>query len=578
MSYSASPYDQTISSKSTIVPSDHSLEYNAGDTMRFDVPAFMGFIDPRQSYLKMKVKVDARVPVRFPDTIGCQSIVNNLRVYDGTQAVQIENQQAYGERLKKEYKASTNNSVQRKRELIEGIEGKSTAYNFNESQLCDTFQPQGLAYTVAQDAGSVVGQPLLCCENEIDVCLPLSSGVLGGSKMFPCALTQGLKIEIDTNSAAKCLELWNREGLENRALGANNANHFGIVAVGGGAVGNPLTSVDLYADTEFGTAAAPQSTAVAGLIQPPNVCNVKDRLSGASNLIVGNQLTCIDTAGNAVDVGVITQVQYVFAAGPPIQSVVRITLDGSYTPAGAPNVIPALAHFGPAAPGGFDAGIAYLKDEAAKGYLNYRMNDIELVLKTTQPPKSYVDKLMKQTTTAEGAEIDIKTYDTYRNNIQSAERVSQINIPSFNERAISIYCLPTDLGNVDDLYNDNFSTVVDTIKDYQFFVNGTGQPTRKVNLETLSNLHPQPSQLALWENEKALASARVPVRDLKNPHQSFMVSRALARYGGVYDLKDDGQISLKQEYSAPTKDKLLISYICHLRRLRVNPEGLVVEL
>jgi len=573
MSYTASQYDQTISSKSTIVPSDHSLEYKAGDTIRFDVPDFMGYIDPRQSYIKMRVKVDAKMPVRFPKTIGCQSIINNLRIWDGTSTTQIENQMNYAERLKIEYKASTNGSVERKRALIEGVEGKSTAYNFNESQLCDTFVPAGQTYTSAQDADSVIGQPLLCCKNELVVCLPISSGVLGGNKIFPVALTKGLKIEIDTNQAAKVLELWNKEGLENAAEGAENTNHFGIKLVVGGAALAPLTGVNIYADSVFGAPTAPLATGVAGLIPGVGVCNVKEALSGASNLVIGNILTCKDTAGTWVDVGVMTAINYDVAT-----NAVRITLDGSYIPAAAANVIPVLSHIGAASPAGFDAGMCYVKDTAATSFLNYRMSNIELVLKTAQPPKSYIDKLMKQTLSAEGAEIDIKTYETYRNNIQAAERISQVNIPSFNERAISIFCLPTDLGLQESLFNENVSTVLDTISSYQFFVNGTGQPTKKVDLTSLSRANSQPAQLALWENEKALSSARVMIRDLKNPEKNFMVSRALARYGGVYDLKQDGSISLKQEFTNPIKNKLLITYICHLRRLRISNQGLVVEL
>ena len=38
MNYNASGFDKTIGSKSTIVPSDHQLEYKDGQTLRFEVP------------------------------------------------------------------------------------------------------------------------------------------------------------------------------------------------------------------------------------------------------------------------------------------------------------------------------------------------------------------------------------------------------------------------------------------------------------------------------------------------------------------------------------------------------------
>ena len=57
--FSASQFRQTIGSKSTIVPSDHQLEYKDGDTIRFEIPKYIGFIDPRQSFLSMKISINS---------------------------------------------------------------------------------------------------------------------------------------------------------------------------------------------------------------------------------------------------------------------------------------------------------------------------------------------------------------------------------------------------------------------------------------------------------------------------------------------------------------------------------------
>lgn len=567
--YKSSQFNNTIVSKSTLVPSDHQLEYNAGDLLKFDVPSFMGFIDPRQSYLKMNIKVDARLPVRFSKTTGCQSIIDNLRIYDGTQSTQIENLENYAERLEKEYHYSQNPSVKRKRELIEGLEPNSNAFNFENSQLCDTFAPApAAAYTVAQDALSVAGQPLLCCNNTVEVCLPLSSGVLGGHKIFPAALTQGLKVEIDTNASKKILELWSPEGLANgdNVVGNVNGNHFGIA----GSIGNPLTQINLYADrptAENGAATTQIQTQLIAQGGAANaVCNVKNGANGASNWIVGNDVYCVVQNGTLANIGKITSVNYNAATQQ-----VEVGMDGTYANAGA-TAVSGCSFFG-----GNTIGTCWVPDVGDE-YVNYRMSDVELVLKTAQPPKSYVDKLMKQTMSEEGAEVDIKTYQTFRNNIQSGDTTSQVNLPSLNERAVSIYCCPYNLGLSQSVRNDNLLTVLDDINSYQFIVNGAGQPTRRVDCEPLTRATPTTAQVQLWEMEKALSSAKNVVRNLKVPEKNFMVARALARYGGVYDLKADGSISLKQEYGNPILNKLLVSFISHLRRIRVNREGLVVEL
>ena len=330
--YKASQFNQTIASKSTIVPSDHQLEYNAGDTIKFDVPAFMGFIDPRQSYLQ----------------------------------------------------------------LTEGVEPSSSAYNFEEAQLFNSYGstfPFNTPLNSTQDPLSVPGQPLLVCENEIEVCLPLSSGVLGGNKIFPSALTQGLKVEIDTNQAMKALEVWDLAGLgvnNNIAVGSANGvyskHHFGIKdAVGGSGAGVALTRVDLFFDTTYksntttgynGQGSAPWKLAqlrAGGLptleqinAETANVNNVRAGMSGASNLIVGQHLFGTTTDANVRNLGKITQISF-----PSIGGDIRVSLDGSYAPGAGVGDVVALLGVG-AIVGNSAPGIVWCGGNGVGGaYVNY---------------------------------------------------------------------------------------------------------------------------------------------------------------------------------------------------------------
>ena len=90
MDFTASSYNQTIPSRSTFAPSDHQLSYAAGSTLRFEIPAFLSFIDPRQSYLKFDVKVTSSSPATFSKKIGANVILNNFRLYDMGGNAQIE--------------------------------------------------------------------------------------------------------------------------------------------------------------------------------------------------------------------------------------------------------------------------------------------------------------------------------------------------------------------------------------------------------------------------------------------------------------------------------------------------------
>tara|TARA_R110000824_G_scaffold65532_2_gene170571 strand:- start:3717 stop:5579 length:1863 start_codon:yes stop_codon:yes gene_type:complete len=617
--FNSSPFENTITSKSTLIPSDHQLEYSSGDTIRFDIlPAIGGFIDPRQTCLKMNVKVRGSSIYRFNETIGVQSVINNLRIYDGTQSHLLENLQNYGERLVKEYHYTSNDSVVNKRDLLEGVESsweggflplvnqsgsrKDFSATMHRSQLGD-----GYATTQAVAAAPEVdGTTILANPNTIEVCLPLSSGILGtmSSRMFPAVLTQGLKVEIDTNGATKCLQLWSEAGFGGQewskdGAGAADAvyvptkHNFAIQSVVGGGVGVAMTAIKLFANAL--SPAATSATDAASLAPVDRARNVGEGMVGASNLLVGRPIFAWTTGAFAVPtlptyqcIGTIVSMSYVPGATPTIDIVLgavpaiyQTTAGGgavaNYQPAALVDVIPAFAAT-------LDetyaqSGICSVSLADGTAECGYTLSDIELVLKTAQPPKSYTDNLFRQTQTDEGAVVDILTAETYRNNVNAGEVIAQINIPALNERAVSIMTLPVNQALAQSVLVDNFATTLDNIQNYSYIVNGTIQPTRKVLLGRLNQNKNE--QVALWELEKALSSAKLIVRNLNEQESQFAIARALARYGGVYNLAADGNISLRLEYSSqtlPAENKLLTSYIYGLRRIRATKNGLVVEL
>ena len=622
--FDSSPFQNTITSKSTLVPSDHQLDYNAGDTIRFDIlPSIGGFIDPRQTCLKMNVKVRGSSIYRFNEKIGVQSIINNLRCYDGTQSNLLENLQSYSERLVKEYHYTSNDSIVNKRDLLEGVESgweggylplvnQSGSRNdfsatMHRSQLGDGYsQNQAVAAAPELDGTTILANP-----NTIEVCLPLSSGILGtmSKRMFASVLTQGLKVEIDTNGATKCLQLWSEAGFggqEWAGTGASPAqvanavyvptkHNFAVQSVVGGGVGVAMTSVKLFANAL--SPAAVSATDAASLVPVDRARNVGEGMVGASNLLVGRPIFAWTTGAFAVPtlptyqcIGTIVSMAYTAGATPTIDIVLgavpaiyQTTAGGgavaNYTPVAAVDVIPAFAAVAAPAATYAQSGICSVSLADGTAECGYTLSDIELVLKTAQPPKSYVDNLFRQTQTDEGAVIDFLTAETYRNSVNAGEVIAQINIPALNERAVSIMTLPVNQALAQSVLVDNFATTLDNIQNYSYIVNGTIQPTRKVLLGRLNQNKNE--QVALWELEKALSSAKLIVRNLNEQESQFAIARALARYGGVYNLAADGNISLRLEYSSqtlPAENKLLTSYIYGLRRIRATKNGLVVEL
>tara|TARA_R110002096_G_scaffold27083_2_gene83169 strand:+ start:702 stop:2576 length:1875 start_codon:yes stop_codon:yes gene_type:complete len=621
--FNSSPYENTITSKSTLVPSDHQLDYNDGDTIRFDVPAFMSYIDPRQSVLKMNVKVRGSSIYRFNEKIGVQSVINNMRIYDGTQTHTLENLQNYAERLIKEYHYTENDSVKHKRDLLEGAESgwkdgflpqdvgggdkKDYSATMHQSQLGKGYSN----FASVTAAPELDGTAILANPNVIEVVLPLSSGILGtmSKRMFPAALTQGLKVEIDTNIASKALQIWSEAGFAGQewsetggvadAVYVPKTTNFACAGLVGGAVLAPMTGIKLFADSIL--PAPVPSTNAAGLAPANRARNVGQAMTGASNLLVGRPIFAWTTGAFATPtnptyqcIGVINSMVYVAPVAPANVSTIDITLGavpaqyqtaagggaaGNYTPATADDVIPTFAAVAGVPATFAQSGIVSISPADSTKECKYTLSNIELVLKTAAPPKAYSDNLFRQTQTEEGAVVDILTAETYRNNVNAGEVVAQINIPALNERAVSIMTLPIDQSLAHSVLVDNFATTLDNIQNYNFIINGQLQPTRKVLLGRLNNNKSE--QVALWELEKALSSAKLMVRNLNEQESQFAIARALARYGGVYNLAADGNISLRIEYSSstlPVKNKLLTSYIYGLRRIRATKNGLVVEL
>tara|TARA_R110002110_G_scaffold321_1_gene1230 strand:+ start:4440 stop:6233 length:1794 start_codon:yes stop_codon:yes gene_type:complete len=596
MNFVASQYEKTIPSKSSITPSDRQLEYADGDTLRFEIPSFQAHIDPRQTYLKFRVKVrDAPTAVAFSKKCGIHSLIDNLRIYDADTNLLLENIQNYGELAEKLHIYSENMSIRNKRGLTELLEYGGRAFdgedydnlparNADQSQLFKT-------YLTGSDATYTSSIDYTASGVECVVAFRLYSGVLGqlSSKMFPSFIVGGLRVEIDLNTASKALGVWTAEGITaddgtvDTSIGAGDSCPFGIVAPVP-TTASPLTSVELYCEknagfnqvtTDAGGGAFPASTAAL----TAGGRAVKNQLVGAVNLVVGQKLYGFTNAAaptTPVLLGTISSVSC--NAGENAGGRVRVLVGLTGSTVNGDTFVGGM--------GNDSAGTAQdtrnntcfvRRTDAFAKTPRVILNNVEFVVKTAMPPQAYTERLMKQSQTAEGMRLDYLTFDTYRNNINASERVVQINIPAINRRATSILSLPVQNNVANSVAHNNLDSVIDTAKDYNYLVNNKLQPTRKVPLGLLSQTPPKTEQIALFETEKALGAVKIMVKQLDYQDENFFIARALARYGTIYNLAEDGNISLRVEYDAPVLNKLMISYIGGLRRLIVNSSGKYIE-
>ena len=596
MDFVASQYNKTIPSKSTFSPSDHQLEYRDGETIRFEIPAFNAFIDPRQSYLTFKVRVEnAPFLCTFSKKCGVHSLIDQLRIYDMNSNLQLETIQNYAELAEKLHYYSENKSVRNKRGLTELLEYSSRTF---DGELYDNIPSRNAdkammanMYTSGPEASYDYGSNPLLTPNTMEVAVPLYSGVLGklSQKMFPAGLlTQGLRMELDLNSAQKALNMWAGDGICQTANGNISPNvvgscRFGIQNAVGGA--GALTAIDLYTEKNAGFDQIVAAAAGAGQVPTQASINagvrpVRNQAIGALNLLVGKTIRGYTNAAGAAVATVLGTINSVECnAGENAAGIVRVRVGitaaagviGNDFVGGAGRVAAGTAN------ADANSNSCWIgEDEISSSIPQVKITDVKMVLKTAQPPAGYVEQLAKSTGTTEGAVHDFLTYSTYRNNTTASEQVVQLNIPAINNMATSCLTLCTESGLGEAINNDNLATIVDSAQNYNFLVNNKLQPTRKVDLVQLNSTPPLVEQVALWETEKALGSARCRVRNLELQSDNMIIGRALAKYGSVYDLRSDGNLGLKVEYSTatpPQKNKLWINQIAGIRRLVVNRDG-----
>jgi hypothetical protein len=600
MDFEAEEVKTAIPSRSTYMPSDKQKSYKAGDTLRFHIPASVNaFLDPRMTTLNFKVKLSdtTNIPLlRFSNKCGLHSLIDNIRVYDANSNLQLETIQNYGEIAQKLHLYSENRSIRNKRALIEGLEYTSRDFdselydnapsrNSHESQLFNVpyryDYSDGATPFINKITTQATAEP-----NTIEVSLHLYSGILGqfSQKVFPAMLTNGLRVEIDTCEPNKCLELWTATGLTSNDGGLltseihSDSCRFGVVA-GSVTTAAPVTYIDLFCEKNPGYNQDPNATSTPSQAAiDAGFRAIKNGLSGAVNMMPGRELWGFNNANPPVfkKFGDITSVSSNYAtqdAGGLVSVRVFVSngINGDEINGGPGNDGTGTAQ---------DArnntcGIR-LQDWGA-GSPTITISDLQFIVKTLQPPQSYISSMLKQVATQEGVQYDYLTLDTYRNNVLSGERVVQLNIPTLNHRATSIMTLPMNNSISTEYYHKNLDTIIDTADNYNYLISNKLVPTRKVRLSQLSQAVPKTEQVALFEAEKSLTSVKVHPKNLDYQDQNFFIGRALGRYGGVYNLAEQGNASLRIEYASPQTNKLMVSYIGGIRRLVINKDGKYIE-
>ena len=218
--------------------------------------------------------------------------------------------------------------------------------------------------------------------------------------------------------------------------------------------------------------------------------------------------------------------------------------------------------------------------------LTYVVSKAELVCECVVE-EQYVAAMMKRVASEGGLSMDIKSYNTLRQNLFKNQVVSQHLIPTTSFRAKAL--LEHQQVPFENLGFSWFQPVNDNLRQYQYMIKDKQTPNRKV----LTNQEYAPQDntwnvLCDHERTKTLKACGWEVRRETHPSARFVFGRELAKKGFSFNANRN-QCRLTQDWGVqqplgggasanvrPQFDKLLLTFVPHFRKVTIQQNNVVV--
>jgi hypothetical protein len=203
--------------------------------------------------------------------------------------------------------------------------------------------------------------------------------------------------------------------------------------------------------------------------------------------------------------------------------------------------------------------------------ITYSLSNIQYSMDFIQPPVKYVEALQHKTNDKQGTFFDYATYSNHVVNNNSLSGLTSQIIPSNYTRAYSVFSVP--VASVSSLLYDSYQGLVDNVQSYYYLLGDEQKPSRAVDLKRYSIGKVEPIHLALLED--SLTNASVPVKNLQNVPNRFMIGQAFSKYGMISNINNK-TLSLNIEYDNALKLKTYYHYVKHVKRVIINKDGINV--
>lgn len=570
MSFFVADNKINIDQQSIAIPSDNGLSYNPGQLIELKIdPAQVKFFQPKNSYLQFNVKLQMPVETSgavskflLDSHIGAQALIRDIRIHDGNNNALLEEIVGYNIATMLKYDYHCNDTLRNKRALTEGAGGRVTPHGqLGTRQSWQNSHKMG--FVVNDEEGETRQSALKNASyTNVKVCLPLNTGIFQNEKVFPSMLTNGLRISIlleDASRVCRMLEgvMLKRKKLLNPVFHSHN-----------GSLTN--TSGSMVNGVDYTTMFITQDN---GYLDPASV-----------PFAVGEKIALVKVSDNSF-VGTtpaITISKIEFVSG---FNLIKLTTN-SFTP---DTTVPTNAN-----------ASHILVSQSVEGQstynMTYQVSNVDLVLQKLDMGSNYEADMLRRMREGGTINYDFLSMTNYRYSQLSTDLVAQIQLPIENRRMKSVIMVPTDAtvytnkqilqasgtyeitsGEFQD--RPGLAGISDNIQSYQFTYDGRLQPSRLVDCSKTSS-QVSVSQQHLIELEKALTSAGISGQSMLEFNNNFVIGRAVAVQGGVYDARNR-QFSVNVNYtgaSAPTKNKLWNNFVFHIRRMVVSGDSISVEV
>ena len=533
-----------VPSKSVAIKPDVVSDAVGNDQIRINIPSFIGFCDPNQTYLKFNLKMKNVRGQLVPDRMaGGHALIRNVQYRDGNNSTNLEINEDYNANYCMLSNYTAQDGINHKRELFAGKMSHLAIRERNETLYYGTNPVPGGSFAVPNTEKRVVKNPTLQFQ--------LNSGIFKQGKILPVSAMNGLKITIDTEDI-------NRAFMYLDSFGDSDNIHTRKIKLmtAGKAVGD---------DARTAAANARQFNVSVDCSAEDNPFCVGDSLYVADDgptLLREERLGYINgfsTVGGGL--GIVYTPDRNLAAGLTIIHAVGSLVYTKF----ADRMVAATVF------GVNDAGNAKSRVIEAP---SYAMNDIEMLVQSVSPPEAYANGILKASQSSGGIQFDFMTYELYRHNQSNTTGLLQAQIPTMAKRAKAVFVHPLVAANNRNALVSSLVGVPDNARNYEF-VHGTKHfPSRLVPLSRYSAAVGATDQLrneALHTSElqKAIVNVGEKVHSLQKIGNHFVIARSLSKYGGTMDLSEE-TLSIRIDYDTGANVKLFNNYVYCLRRVMIK--------